>query len=117
MAKKKTTTKEETTNIEKIMKELARMEDNVRNQGEFDLLKKIETFVCKLNDEKKQPPVLTMEYANQLEAAVNSLGLTEDGDVPRYVTLTIAVVALSTYTGLPCKLDVKVPKDFNPCQN
>jgi hypothetical protein len=54
-------------------------------------------------------PVLTMSMADEIEAAANEMlkPLIEGGPIPRPVILTIAIIALSKYTGKPVSLDVE----------
>lgn len=59
---------------------------------------------------KEKNPVLTMSMADEIEESVNKTFeglLTVDENIPREITITIAIIAISKYTGKPVRLVVE----------
>ena len=61
--------------------------------------------------QEDENPVLTMSMANEIESNANEMlkKLMEEGsdNLPRPVILTIAIIAISKFTGKPVSLDTK----------
>ena len=59
---------------------------------------------------KEKNPVLTMSMADEIEECVNKTFkelLIADGNIPRPIIMSIAIIAISKYTGKPVRLVVE----------
>ena len=57
-----------------------------------------------IEEQTKDAPILTMELADKIEAGVNEVLKDICGEIPRPIIMTIAVVVLSAFTGMPVSL-------------
>ena len=57
-----------------------------------------------IEEQTKEAPILTMELADTIEKAVNDMLKDICGELPRPIIMTIAVIVLSSFTGMPVSL-------------